>query len=134
LKGVVAPHIDFERGGFCYAFAHREIWEKSTGHCFIIFGIAHTGMTHPFAITRKDFTTPLGKLETDRELVDTIQSCSYDSFHDEGVHRSEHLLSFNVFLRFYPSLPVKDCLILCGSFHENLQGASPMNLNPSASL
>ena len=23
LKGVIVPHIDFQRGGFCYAFAHR---------------------------------------------------------------------------------------------------------------
>jgi MEMO1 family protein len=135
LKGVVAPHIDFERGGSCYAFAHREIWEKSTAHCFIIFGIAHTGMTHPFSITRKDFATPLGKLETDRELVDAIQSrCPYDLFHDEGVHRSEHSVEFQcLFLRFlYPEpAPIKIVPILCGSFHEILeQGASPMELKP----
>lgn len=30
LRGVVAPHIDFQRGGFCYAFAHREIWERNS--------------------------------------------------------------------------------------------------------
>ncbi len=63
LKGVIAPHIDFQRGGFCYAFAHREIWEKNSSHCFIIFGTAHTLMEHPFCLTRKEFITPLGTLE-----------------------------------------------------------------------
>ena len=135
MKGIVAPHIDYQRGGFCYAFAHREIWEKNTSHCFIIFGIAHTGMKHPFSLTRKDFVTPLGTLETDRELVDAIQSrCPYDLFHDEGVHRSEHSLEFQcVFLRFlYPEpSSLKIVPILCGSFHEAIeQGISPMELRP----
>ncbi|MCJ7705541.1 MAG: AmmeMemoRadiSam system protein B, partial [Desulfobacterales bacterium] len=135
LKGVVAPHIDYQRGGFCYAFAHREIWEKNTSHCFIIFGIAHTGMKHPFSLTRKDFVTPLGTLEADRELVDAIQSrCPYDLFHDEGVHRSEHSLEFQcLFLRFlYPEpSSLKIVPILCGSFHEAIeQGISPMELRP----
>jgi AmmeMemoRadiSam system protein B len=135
LKGIVAPHIDYQRGGFCYAFAHREIWEKNTSHCFIIFGIAHTGMKHPFCLTRKDFVTPLGTLETDRGLVDAIQSrCPYDLFHDEGVHRSEHSLEFQcVFLRFlYPEpSSLKIVPILCGSFHEAIeQGISPMELRP----
>jgi hypothetical protein len=42
LKGVIAPHIDFHRGGFCYAFAHREIWEENLLIAFVIFGTAHT--------------------------------------------------------------------------------------------
>jgi predicted class III extradiol MEMO1 family dioxygenase len=74
LRGVVVPHIDFQRGGSCYAFAHRELWERNSSRCFIIFGIAHTFMEQPFCLTRKDFMTPLGTLSTDRELVDTIQS------------------------------------------------------------
>ena len=135
LKGIVAPHIDYQRGGFCYAFAHREIWEKNTSHCFIIFGIAHTGMEHPFSLTRKDFLTPLGKLEVDQELVDAIQSrCPYDLFYDEGVHRSEHSLEFQcLFLRFlYPEpSSLKIVPILCGSFHEAIeQGISPMEIRP----
>ena len=48
LKGVVVPHIDFQRGGFCYAFAHREIWERNSSACFIIFGTAHAPMENPF--------------------------------------------------------------------------------------
>lgn len=135
LKAVIAPHIDFQRGGFCYAFAHREVWEKNTARCFIILGIAHTGMESPFSLTRKDFNTPLGKLETDHELIDAIQSrCPYDLFRDEAVHRSEHSVEFqSLFLRFlYPEpAPLKIVPILCGSFHEAIeQGISPMELEP----
>ncbi len=135
LKGVIAPHIDFQRGGYCYAFAHREVWEKSEAKCFILLGIAHTSMEHPFSLTQKDYVTPLGRLETDRELVDAIQSrCPYDLFRDEGVHRSEHSLEFQcLFLRFlYPEpAPFKIVPILCGSFHEAMeQGVSPVEWKP----
>jgi len=135
LKGVVAPHIDFQRGGFCYAFAHKEILEKNSSYHFIIFGTAHTSMNHPFCLTQKDFITPLGPLNVDKELIDAIQSrCPYDLFEDEGVHRSEHSIEFQcVFLRYlYPEpIPLKIVPILSGSFHEAIEeGISPMDLKP----
>lgn len=135
LKGVVAPHIDFQRGGSCYAFAHREIWERSSSGCFIIFGTAHTLMEHPFCLTRKDFRTPLGTLNVDRELIDAIQSrCADDLFKDEGVHRSEHSIEFQcVFLRYLFPEPaaLKIVPILSGSFHEAIEKRiSPMEFKP----
>ncbi len=135
LKGVVAPHIDFQRGGSCYAFAHREIWKGNSSPCFVIFGTAHTPVKNPFCITRKDFVTPLGTLHADKELVDAIQSrCPNDLFEDEGVQRSEHSIEFQcVFLRYlYPEPdPLKIVPILCGSFHEAIEeGISPMEIKP----
>jgi len=135
LKGVIAPHIDFQRGGFCYAFAHREIWEKNSSHCFIIFGTAHTPMENPFCLTRKDFVTPLGTLNVDGELVDAIQSRYPDDlFKHEGIHRSEHSIEFQcVFLRYlYPEpIPLKIVPVLSGSFHEAIeQRISPMEVEP----
>ena len=135
LKGVIVPHIDFQRGGFCYAFGHREIWERSSSDCFVIFGTAHTPMENPFCLTRKDFVTPLGPLKVDKELVDAVQSrCPEDLFKDEGVQRSEHSIEFQcVFLRYlYPEPnPLKIVPILSGSFHEAIdKGISPMELKP----
>jgi MEMO1 family protein len=135
LKGVVAPHIDFQRGGFCYVFAHREIWERNSSACFIIFGTAHAPMENPFCLTRKDFVTPLGTLNVDKELVDAIQSrCSDDLFKDEGVQRSEHSIEFqSVFLRYLYPEPnsLKIVPILTGSFHEAIEkGISPIELKP----
>jgi AmmeMemoRadiSam system protein B len=135
LKGVVAPHIDFQRGGACYAFAHREIWERNSSDCFIIFGTAHTFTENPFCLTRKEFLTPLGPLPVDQELVDAIQSrCQHDLFKDEGIHRSEHSIEFQcVFLRYlYPDpVPLKIVPVLCGSFHEIIErGISPLEYPP----
>ncbi len=135
LRGVIAPHIDFQRGGFCYAFAHREIAENNSSRCFIILGIAHAPMKNVFCLTRKDFVTPLGTLSVDRELVNAIQSrYSEDLFKDEGVQRSEHSIEFqSVFLRYlYPeAFPLEIVPILCGSFHEAIEKRiSPMDVKP----
>ena len=135
LKGVIVPHIDFQRGGLCYAFGHKEIWERNSSDCFIIFGTAHTPMENPFCLTRKDFRTPLGTLNVDKDLVEAIQSrCPDNLFQDEGVQRSEHSIEFQcVFLRYlYPEPnPLKIVPILSGSFHEAIdKGVSPMELKP----
>ena len=135
LRGVVAPHVDFQRGGFCYAFAHREIWERNSSRCFIIFGTAHAAMEYPFCLTRKDFVTPLGTLNVDEELIDAIQSrCPDDLFKDEGVHRSEHSIEFqSIFLRYlYPEPnPLTIVPILSGSLQEAIEkGISPMEIKP----
>ena len=135
LKGAIAPHIDFQRGGACYAFAHREIGERNSSDCFVIFGTAHAFTEKPFCLTRKEFITPLGPLPVDQELIGAIQSrCQDDLFKDEGVHRSEHSIEFQcVFLRYlYPNpIPLKIVPVLCGSFHEVIEkGMSPMEQKP----
>jgi len=92
-------------------------------------------MEHPFCLTRKDFLTPLGRLEADQSLIDGIQSrCSYDLFGDESIHRSEHSIEFQcVFLRYlFPEPhPIKIVPILSGSFHEAIaKGVSPLEVEP----
>lgn len=135
LQGAVVPHIDFHRGGVCYAFGHREIGERSDASCFIILGTAHGPMKRFFALTRKAFETPLGVLETEQSLVDAVQSrCSDDLFEDEGAHRSEHSIEFQcVFLRYLSGekRPPRIVPILCGSLHEAIaRRVSPMELQP----
>lgn len=135
VKGVIAPHIDFQRGGSCYAYAHRAIWNSPLPDCFILFGTAHVPMSQPFALTRKDFLTPLGPLSTDLELIEAIQSrYPHDLFMDEGIHRTEHSIEFQcVFLRYLFSEPasIRIVPVLAGSFHEAIEKRmSPWEVRP----
>jgi MEMO1 family protein len=102
VRGLVAPHIDFHRGGPAYAWAYRDLAERGDADLFVIFGTCHAGMAHPFALTRKDFDTPLGPARVDRDFVDGLATrARQDCFGSELAHRSEHSIEFQaVFLQY----------------------------------
>jgi AmmeMemoRadiSam system protein B len=128
-KAIVAPHIDFHRGGPAYACAYKPLAESAGADLFILLGTSHCGGENPFILTRKDFETPLGLVNTDGNFVDALQErCSENLFADEYLHRGEHSLEFQVvFLKYVakrraeltgtPERPFKIVPILVSSFH-----------------
>jgi AmmeMemoRadiSam system protein B len=102
VRGLVAPHIDFHRGGPAYAWAYRDLAERGDADLFVIFGTCHAGMRDPFALTRKDFDTPLGPARVDGEFVDALaKRARQDCFASELAHRNEHSIEFQaVFLQY----------------------------------
>lgn len=131
LKGIIAPHIDFIRGGPCFAWAYKALAEESDADVFIVFGTAHAPTENPFVVTSKDFDTPFGRLACERSIVERIaKDASCDLFADEFVHRDEHSIEFQaVFLAylFGNNKNISIVPILCGSFHEMLfSGATPI--------
>jgi MEMO1 family protein len=133
LVGAIAPHIDYQRGGFCYAWAHKAIQEFCDADLFVILGTAHTPMNKPFALTRKDFQTPWGPIRTDQEFLKDFQThCDCDFYEDETVHRGEHSIELQVVFQracWPPKKTFEIVPILCGSFHEAiLNNASPFSV------
>ena len=47
----------------------KRLIEESDADLFVIFGTAHHPMSSLFSVTRKDFETPLGTVETDRQFA-----------------------------------------------------------------
>jgi AmmeMemoRadiSam system protein B len=101
-RAIVAPHIDFHRGGPAYAWAYKTLVESAGADLYIILGTSHCGGQTPYILTLKDFDTPLGVVETDREFVNHLQAqCADDCFADEYLHRGEHSIEFQVlFLKY----------------------------------
>lgn len=133
LVGAIAPHIDYRRGGSCYAWAHRAIGESCEADLFVILGTAHSPMNQPFALTRKHFQTPWGLVEIDQAFLSEVEAqCSQDFYQDEFVHKAEH--SIELQLPFLQVLrrgkdPFQMVPILCGTFHQAiLENISPMDL------
>ncbi len=102
LRAVVSPHIDLYRGGATFAWAYKQIVERTTADRFVIFGTAHNPMEQMFSVCRKDFETPLGVVRTDTEFIDRLQDQlassvagrQIDLYDDELVHRNEHSIEF----------------------------------------
>lgn len=102
LAGVVAPHIDFHRGGPAYAWAYREVLSRKMADLYVVLGVAHMSPPVPFVLTAKDFETPLGPAQTDAELARALaKDVDWDPFEHELTHRKEHSIEFQaVFLRY----------------------------------
>ena len=129
-KAIVAPHIDFHRGGPAYAWAYKGLSESDGADLYILLGTSHCGGENPFILTFKDFNTPLGTVETDKAFARRLQqSCREDLLADEFLHRGEHSLEFQVlFLKYIAQRraalggqnekPFKIVPILVSSFHS----------------
>ena len=134
VRGIVSPHIDMHRGGHAYAHAWRAVAESCPAELFVVFGTSHTG-TAPlqgggagpgprFALTRKDFATPLGTVPTDRELVEKLARAHRgedDLFAGEPHHKGEHSIEFQaVWLAhlFLGRRPVRILPVLCGNLQD----------------
>ena len=142
-KAIVAPHIDFHRGGPAYAWAYKGLAESEGADLYVLLGTSHCGGENPFILTFKDFDTPLGSVETDKEFVRRLQeSCQEDLLTDEFLHRSEHSLEFQVlFLKYIAQRkaelkgekekPFKIVPILVSSFHSMVLSQSPPDSRPN---
>jgi AmmeMemoRadiSam system protein B len=126
----VAPHIDFHRGGPAYAWAYRDLAERGEADLFVIFGTCHAGMAHPFALSRKDYDTPLGPARVDQDFVEALAARSrQDCFGSEIAHRNEHSIEFQAVFLQYLYAGRRDLTIvpvLTSFVHEALaRGGSP---------
>jgi AmmeMemoRadiSam system protein B len=129
LRAVAVPHLDPQSGGVATARGLKGLTEAFRGDTVVVLGTGHHLGLPPFALTGKDYETPLGTVPVDRDLLDRVVAKAGSWVLDEEVlHRSEHSAEFAaVFLRHalgdreFRILPV-----LCGSFHRFLEeGTTP---------
>jgi AmmeMemoRadiSam system protein B len=129
LAGMLAPHIDFQRGGPVYAWAYRALAEAEPADLYIVLGVPHHGIPGPAAATLKAYDTPLGALEVDRDFVEALQRrARLDLLEGELAHRSEHSIEFEaVFLRYlFRDREVRFVPLLTSFVHELMhEGTNP---------
>jgi AmmeMemoRadiSam system protein B len=101
LRAALVPHIDYQRGGWSFAWGFREIFEQADASLFVIVGTSHYSAAR-FTLTRKHFKTPLGVVPTDQAAVDLLVNHYGDGlFNDPFAHLPEHSIELEVvFLQF----------------------------------
>lgn len=137
LSGILAPHIDFRRGGHCYTFPYKELAERGDAEVYLILGVAHLSPPNPFVFTSKDYETPFGSLKTDVELLAGLEKRLGDGiFENEATHRSEHSAEFQaVFLKHArPTASVTALPVLCSSFEPWCGEKSPRTVGRIADV
>lgn len=96
IKGLVAPTYDLKQAGPVYAWAYKELQESQQPDVYVVIGTAHAGLEHLFAVTDKDFETPLGVVAVDRPIVNRLKAAAPEFFEEDVAHRSEHAVEFQL--------------------------------------
>jgi AmmeMemoRadiSam system protein B len=121
VRGVISPHIDYQRGGPVYA----EVWRSAAqaaneAELVIMFGTDHQGSNGTVTLTRQSYATPWGVLPTNQALVDKLAEALGEetAFAEELHHAHEHSIELAaVWLHFTRGgRPVALLPILCGGF------------------
>lgn len=138
IRGVISPHIDYQRGGPVYA----EVWHAAAeaarqAELVIILGTDHRGGEGTLTLTRQSYATPFGVLPTEQSLVDALAGALGDEavFGEELNHRQEHSIELAaVWLHLMRGGEAVSLLpILCGSFGAFVAGqGQPADHEPFA--
>ncbi len=122
LLALVAPHIDLSVGGRVYSRAYQILRDRSP-RTVIILGTGHQMAQDLFALSDKDFETPLGVAECDRASVGKLRAAGGGVIEkNDFAHRAEHSIEFQVlFLQhILPKDSFKIVPILCGNLQMTL--------------
>jgi AmmeMemoRadiSam system protein B len=130
LVALIAPHIDMNVAASSFAWAYRAVQNNEPADLYVILGVAHmAAQTHlgeyiPILLTRKNFETPLGTLETDADFVDLLaKRLKFDAFEGELIHRQEHSVELQAVWLAHLLGGKKEFKIaagLVGGFHEQV--------------
>jgi hypothetical protein len=133
LRGLIAPHIDFHRGGPTYAWAYRALLERADADLFVILGTCHGGMADPFTVTLKSYETPLGSADVDRGFFEALQRrYGHDLLASETAHRSEHSIEFQAVMlrRLLGDRPFTILPVLAAFLHEAVWTGGAPEVDP----
>jgi hypothetical protein len=131
LDGIIVPHLDLSLENYShkiYASGYNTIKETNPD-LVIVFGTSHFVSSDNFMLTKKNYSTPIGEIETDIDFLnDLTNELNGEITIDEMAHRYEHSIEYPaVILKYLFKGKSKILPILVGSFSNPLiNNTSPM--------
>jgi AmmeMemoRadiSam system protein B len=119
LLCLIAPHIDYFRGGGCYGATYPRM-AACDAELYIVIGTSHKYSPRTFHLTAKDFACPLGTLVCDKVFVAQVANRhgAQRAFADEFLHKREHSLELQLPFMAAIKPTARIAPILVGSFHH----------------
>lgn len=120
ITGILAPHIDITIGSNTYVNVYRYLKGKHYD-LVIILGVNHQGQDGLFSVSEKNYITPFGEIQTDRDFIMELKRNMPEGAlsSDDFGHKTEHSIEFQtIFLQYFLKGPFAMAPILCGSIHE----------------
>ncbi len=95
--GIVAPHLDYQRGWPVYAASYRCFDGAERPDRVVVLGTNHFGLGDGVVMTDLGFRTPLGTVTADKGVIDRLRSSLGDKlFIDQLDHLPEHSINLHL--------------------------------------
>jgi AmmeMemoRadiSam system protein B len=135
-RGMICPHIDYERGGAVYAQTWaRMVDAVQAAEIVVLLGTDHYSEGHLLTLTRQRYATPLGVLPTAVDAVDSLAEAigPEAAFAGELHHRGEHSIELAAVWLHHEreEQPCPIIPVLCGSFERFLRGDGQAEDDPT---
>ncbi|MBC8124635.1 MAG: AmmeMemoRadiSam system protein B [Candidatus Kapabacteria bacterium] len=95
VTAVLLPHIDFRVAPSVYSPGFAPIADHQAD-LVIMIGTSHYWSDDAFILTEKNFTTPLGTVQTDSEIVRALKSKLPGVASTDVAHKPEHSLELHL--------------------------------------
>lgn len=118
IIGVISPHAGYFFSGPCAAWSYMEIAESEFPDSYILLGPNHYG--YESGMSSRDWQTPLGIVETDKEIIKEIEKNSILKV-NEQCHEFEHSIEVQLpFLQFASRDNLKELKIVPISIGQDI--------------
>jgi len=115
ILGLVAPHLDYQRGWPGYAAAYRALKKDEKPNRVIILGTNHFGIGDGVVVSEYGFATPIGKASADKSMLAFLEKTlgSKRIYADQIDHLGEHSVQMHIpwIQHFYGDVPLLAALI-----------------------
>ena len=114
VVGIVAPHLDLERGGANYAASYKALADLKRPDRVVVLGTNHFGLGDGVVATRLGQDSPFGIVRSDDALADLLERALGDRlFRDEADFLGEHSVQFHIpwIAHMMPGVPVFAALV-----------------------
>ena len=114
LLGIVAPHLDYARGGKTYAAAYRAFGTSLKADRVVILGTNHFGAGDGIVMTRLGFQSPFGIFQPDSGVIQALDRRFGESlFKDEIDLLGEHSIQIQLpwIHAIFGSIPIVAALV-----------------------
>ncbi|MCX7590320.1 MAG: AmmeMemoRadiSam system protein B, partial [Kiritimatiellae bacterium] len=132
LRALAVPHIDLKVGRRVYA-AGYSVMRQCAPQRVLVLGTGHSMGDDLVCLTEKDFETPLGRIETERDAVRRLRTAAGSlAAPDDLAHRREHSIEIQlVFLQhLLPGCNFKLIPVLFGSLEPHLARCAELSAIP----
>ena len=115
ILGLVAPHLDYQRGWPGYAAAYRALKKDEKPNRVIVLGTNHFGIGDGVVVSEYGFATPIGKASADKSMLAFLEKTlgSKRIYADQIDHLGEHSVQMHIpwIQHFYGDVPMLAALI-----------------------